>query len=114
MRKRSLGLPDYLFIDVSGTGRIARNGVLVKTRIQVIRIIAAMFCARGRPLTMDELVGVVYGDRADGGPENAEECVRNYLSEVRTICAALGLWLSRPLGTGAGVTIEIKPYAQAA
>lgn len=62
--------------------------------------LACAFFARPGGITMFELVDVLYGERADGGPDDAGRAVRVLLHELRERLRPLGIAL-RCLGKSA-------------
>ena len=54
-------------------------------------MIAALLHGQPKPVPTAHLVDVVYGDRDDGGPDNAEHIVRVQIYQIRTKLAHLGI-----------------------
>jgi DNA-binding response OmpR family regulator len=53
-------------------------------------IILRLRQAAGAIVTNDNLVDFVYGDRLDGGPENAAQCIQTYVSKANRKIRPLG------------------------
>jgi hypothetical protein len=61
-------------------------------------------------LTIHELVGIVYADRDDGGPEYAMTCMHARMVTMRRVLAATYPWLTIrcPNGTGRRHVLVIR------
>lgn len=80
---------DALYLNYQ-RGIIARNGCIVKAPPQVIRIVLAL---AGRPdtlVTHGELAELIYGDRCDGGPDNAASSICALIHRARYVFSAIG------------------------
>lgn len=59
------------------------------TRVEV-RIVEALAAGRHRLTPIETLVDAVYGDRPDGGPLNAANCLKVRISYLRPKLASFG------------------------
>lgn len=50
-----------------------------------IRILRALYDARGRVVGYDRLIEAVYHDRTDGGPETAHALLKVYICRLRKV-----------------------------
>ncbi len=73
-------------------------------------MIASLRHGQPEPVPTRKLVDAVYGDREDGGPENAEYVVRVHICQIRTKLAALGIEIETVKGLGRGANgYRVKP-----
>ena len=61
---------------------ISRGGKTVRLGTRKFLILTALLAARG-PLTLTELTDHVYGDREDGGPDDAKVGVSRAIAKMR-------------------------------
>lgn len=90
LRERSTRQPETLFISMEPS-LAARAGMVVETKASSIRLLLWLCCANGRIVSVDELVDLIYGGAADGGPGHANNIVRLTIMHTKLIGAALGI-----------------------
>jgi DNA-binding response OmpR family regulator len=100
IRSRSIASPGTLIIDLSGSRRLARNGNTVRAPIVAVRVLAALLAARGRRLSVEELVEINWGDDPTGGPNCAIGYIRSAIADARTAGAILGVSITTEHGRG--------------
>lgn len=102
LRARSLRAPGDLFIGMgvgSNGGRlVARAGRVVVVPTRTANVLAALFC--GRLLSRQDLIALLFDDRADGGPDRADQAVSMAIAHARTAGAALGIQVDTVWGRG--------------
>ena len=81
--------PNTVF--VSTRGWIARGDNVVEIGGDRLRVAMFILAARGGPVYFRDLANALYGDRADGGPVNDNDCVRLYIWHARRRLAPLGI-----------------------
>lgn len=64
------------------------------------RAVAELLC-QGLTLTTTQLIDGLYGDRADGGPETADLCVRVQIHKLRSKLSSVGIEIDT-IGYGRG------------
>jgi hypothetical protein len=89
LARRSLRSPNALLVHCQH-GEIARNGCSVRAAPQVIKVVLAL-AARPDTLISDaELTELMFGDRFDGGPEDAAGAIRTLTRYAKYAFAAVG------------------------
>ncbi|WP_027143179.1 winged helix-turn-helix domain-containing protein [Mesorhizobium sp. WSM3626] len=92
--KRLNGVGDWNRIEISLSSREIRRGqVTVGLTPQEFRLASVLVggAASQRCFTISELIDVVFGDRADGGPETADSSIRVRLYNIRQSLASIGI-----------------------
>lgn len=98
IRSASLAEPDALLISIYSERRMARGGLAVRVPPRIALILAALFV--GRRLTIDDLVDLMFGGRADGGPDHADRVVSKEIQTARIVGAMLGIVIDTMHGQG--------------
>lgn len=70
-------------------------------------VVAALVKAYPKPVTIDRLVFAVYGNDIDGGPDNAAQTVRQFISRIRHRLPEYG-WRIPLARTGRGNSGEYR------
>jgi DNA-binding response OmpR family regulator len=80
---------------------LLRDGESVCLHENYFRYITAILARRSIPITCTELIEHLWGDDADGGPDNAESRIQStYPTLVRRQIARLGLGIESGYGLG--------------
>jgi hypothetical protein len=88
------GIGDWNRIEIALETREIRRGQLAVNFPNLeFRIASVLLCAaaQDRCLVVSELVEALYGERADGGPESAVDCVRRHIHFARKRFAPIGI-----------------------
>lgn len=73
-----------------GRGALARGGTEVRAPPEVARLVLALAARPGAIVANAELAALLFGDRADGGPDDAAKVVATYWHAARFVFPALG------------------------
>lgn len=111
-QRRSAKEPDALVVDIR-YGRMARNGVTVELKASAALFALALAARPGAIVTTAEIVDLLWGGRADGGPDNVVNGLSALWPTVRGALAALGYASSRVFGRGFSAQPTKKPPARA-
>lgn len=82
--------PDAVLVSVRQKGMAARNGISAYAPAAAIRVFLWIACA-SQPISNPEIVDLLYGDCADGGPDDASAIVRKVVADAKVLGAALGV-----------------------
>jgi DNA-binding response OmpR family regulator len=106
IKRRSLQSPGTLFIDISGRAVMARNGVAVKCESRAVRIITVCLCRPGALVRRADIIDLLFGDCADGGPDRADVTISHSISAARIAGAALGIVITTAYGRGVSARLQ--------
>lgn len=110
LRRRSAQNPGALLIRL-GRITIARGGRIVKLPRGPARVLVALLCADGRPISIPDLVQFLYATRLDGGPEYADVLVRAWVSDASLVAPAINVAIETRPGLGFAARILYPPEA---
>jgi hypothetical protein len=82
--------PGTVYVDFLNAS-IRRDGVIVHLMRHRFRLAALLLASGDRPLSRDEIIAILYGDRADGGPDGAEKLRDVVITHLRKPLAGLDL-----------------------
>lgn len=95
--KKSLRVPDALFVSCGCLFELARNGASVACPPRQRRFIIAV--AANAVLEKQHAIDLLWGEDPDGGPEAIDKSLGKVAYEARTAAAALGLAIDKePFG----------------
>ena len=92
-------ITDHLLID-RRRGVVSFRGVEVRLTNYKFRLCEIFIAANRKILTNAQLIHGMYGHRYDGGPENADVCVRVYISKLRAALDIIGVRIVNVPGHG--------------
>jgi DNA-binding winged helix-turn-helix (wHTH) protein len=87
--RQSSANQDRLFVGIDAA-RIARAGCVVSVPPQIRAVILALAARPNAIVSADELIDLVFGDRPDGGPDDASKALKVLLHHARDAFCALG------------------------
>jgi hypothetical protein len=83
-----------LFVGIN-CSRLARAGCVVSVPPQIRTVILALAARPEAIVSSDELIDLVFGDRPDGGPDDASRALKVLLHRARNALCALGYRLEK-------------------
>ena len=94
--------PQTLFV-CAGTRLLARGGCVVEVDANTFLLIVALASRPGAFVSRDYLIELLFGHRADGGPDNAIDVFEANMMTMRPALMALGFRCDRVRGFGVRV-----------
>ena len=86
----------------------ARNGVALEMNKSQRRVFTLLAAKPDHIISRDDIIEVLYGDDAEGGPENVGNAVQSFLTDIEFYAVALGLRLNRNKTRGASLSARTK------
>lgn len=90
VQSRSLAKAGTLVVSMT-TPWVARNGVKIKCDPLTRRFFIALAARSPAIISNDEMIDLLWGDDAEGGPDCAPATIKNVAQRARHIAAALGV-----------------------
>lgn len=91
---------------------VTRNGVRLRLPATTRRFLTALAARPGAIVSLKELVEAMYGERADGGPDDIQHMLSVIAHESTLVCVALRLRLRTHRGRGWSIE-PIEPPVEA-
>lgn len=91
--------PDMLFVALR-TRYIARGGCVISAHPMVVKLLLAVAARPGTVISSSEMIELLWGDRSDGGPNSAEDFLRQLWRDAHIAFIALGYVATSEYGRG--------------